>query len=78
MFSNGVLLGLPISELAFGEESLSTNYSIIIGHAPICYLIGIILMEVAKSKRNTYKNALFTSIRSIASNNLFFGIYGPY
>ena len=32
MFSNGVLLGLPISELAFGTDSLFINYTIIIGH----------------------------------------------
>ena len=29
MFSNGVLLGLPISELAYGIDSLFINYTII-------------------------------------------------
>ena len=48
MFSNGVLLGLPISELAFGAQSLFINYTIIIGHAPFCYLVGITLIEVGK------------------------------
>ena len=45
MFSNGVLLGLPISELAFGANSLFINYTIIIGHAPLCYLVGITFMK---------------------------------
>ncbi len=74
MFSNGVLLGLPISELAFGDESLSINYGIIVGHAPICYLLGIIFMEVAKSEQASLRRSLASSIRSIFSNNLSIGI----
>ena len=54
MFSNGVLLGLPISELAFGAQSLFINYTIIIGHAPLCYLVGITLIEAGKIEDDTY------------------------
>tara|TARA_B100001250_G_scaffold372285_1_gene357664 strand:- start:45 stop:980 length:936 start_codon:yes stop_codon:yes gene_type:complete len=75
MFSNGVLLGLPISELAYGKDSLSTNYAIIVGHAPICYLLGIIFMEVAKARKISFNTALLKSIKSIVSNNLSIGIF---
>ncbi len=74
MFSNGVLLGLPISELAFGQESLFVNYTIIIGHAPFCYLIGITLIEVGKIENNSYLFGLKSSLKAILFNNLTIGI----
>ena len=74
MFSNGVLLGLPICALAFGDESLSINYGIIIGHGPICYLMGIIFMELARSKKSSLGRSLIFSIKPIFSNNLSIGI----
>jgi len=74
MFSNGVLLGLPICALAFGDESLSINYGIIVGHGPICYLLGIIFMELAKTKQASLGKSLLASIKPIFSNNLSIGI----
>ena len=74
MFSNGVLLGLPISELAFGANSLFVNYTIIIGHAPLCYLVGITFIEVAKIKNNSYLIGLKRSLKAILLNNLTIGI----
>ena len=74
MFSNGVLLGLPISELAFGTNSLFINYTIIIGHAPLCYLVGITFIEVAKIKNNSYLIGVKRSLKAILLNNLTIGI----
>ena len=74
MFSNGVLLGLPISELAFGVNSLFVNYTIIIGHAPLCYLMGITFIEIAKIKNNSYLFGIKKSLKSILLNNLTIGI----
>mgnify|MGYP001408651852 CR=1 FL=1 len=74
MFSNGVLLGLPISELAYGSDSLFTNYTIIIGHAPLCYLIGITLIEVNKNEKETFLVGLKSSFPAIFFNNLAIGI----
>ena len=74
MFSNGVLLGLPISELAFGANSLFINYTIIIGHAPLCYLVGITFIEVAKIKNNSYLIGVKRSLKTILLNNLTIGI----
>ena len=74
MFSNGVLLGLPISELAYGSESLFTNYTIIIGHAPLCYLVGITLIEVIKTEKATFALGLKNIVTAILFNNLAVGI----
>ena len=74
MFSNGVLLGLPISELAFGTNSLFVNYTIIIGHAPLCYLIGITFIELAKIKNDSYLFGIKKSLKAILLNNLTLGI----
>lgn len=74
MFSNGVLLGLPISELAFGANSLFINYTIIIGHAPLCYLVGITFIEVAKIKNSSYLIGVQRSLKAILLNNLTIGI----
>ncbi len=75
MFSNGVILGLPISELAYGSNSLFTNYTIIIGHAPICYLVGIAFIEFGKNKKKTFLVGLKNSLRAIFFNNLAIGIF---
>ena len=49
LFSNSVLLGLPITERAFGTAALAPNYAIIAFHAPVCYAVGIACMETARA-----------------------------
>lgn len=49
LFSNSVLLGLPITERAFGTAALAPNYAIIAFHAPVCYAVGIASMETARA-----------------------------
>ncbi len=49
-FSNTILLGLPITERAFGPDALSGNFAIIAFHAPLCYLLGVSAMEIARNK----------------------------
>ena len=50
LFSNSLLLGLPITERAYGTEALAGNYAIISIHAPILYTFGILMMEWARSQ----------------------------
>jgi len=74
LFSNSVLLGLPITERAYGAASLTGNYAIIALHAPYCYGLGITVMEIT---RNTGKSAraFTTSILSaMFKNTLILGI----
>jgi len=49
LFSNTLLLGLPITERAYGPDALTTNYAIIALHSPLMYAFGITAMEVVKS-----------------------------
>lgn len=50
LFANSVLLGLAIGERAYGIESLGPNYAIIALHAPICYILGIVTMEIVRAQ----------------------------
>ncbi|WP_283178049.1 AEC family transporter [Gemmobacter sp. 24YEA27] len=50
MFSNSLLLGLPITERAYGTEALAGNFAIISVHSPLFYGLGISLMEWARSR----------------------------
>lgn len=50
LFSNTLLLGLPITERAYGSEALSGNYAIISIHAPMLYTFGIMMMEWARAQ----------------------------
>lgn len=48
LFSNSVLLGLPITERAFGTDALAGNFAIVAFHAPVMYLIGVTVMEIVR------------------------------
>ncbi|ATG38843.1 AEC family transporter [Phaeobacter piscinae] len=50
LFSNSVLLGLPITERAYGADNLTGNYAIIAFHSPFCYGLGITVMEIVRNK----------------------------
>jgi malonate transporter and related proteins len=49
LFSNSVLLGLPIIERAYSDDVLAPTFAIIAIHAPFCYLVGITAMEFARA-----------------------------
>ena len=51
-FSNSLLLGVPITERAYGTAALAGNYAIISIHAPLLYSLGIGLMEWGRSRGN--------------------------
>lgn len=73
LFANSVLLGLAIGERAYGVESLGPNYAIIALHAPFCYLLGIVTMEIVRAEAGGLKLA-GTVARAIFSNALMIGI----
>ena len=50
LFSNSLLLGLPITERAYGAGALQGNFAIISVHAPLLYGFGICLMEWARTR----------------------------
>lgn len=50
LFSNSLLLGLPITERAYGTAALQGNFAIISIHSPLLYGFGISLMEWARTR----------------------------
>lgn len=74
LFSNSLLLGLPITERAYGAMALESNYAIIAIHSPFCYGIGITAMEIARN-RGTALTALPAKVlRAMFQNALIIGI----
>ncbi|MDS9467294.1 AEC family transporter [Paracoccus sp. MBLB3053] len=50
LFSNSLLLGIPIMERAYGPEALAGNVAIIAIHSPLLYTFGITMMEVTRAR----------------------------
>ncbi len=74
LFSNSLLLGLPITERAFGPDALAGNYAIISIHAPICYAIGITAMEIARAQGAGPWDTLRQITRAMTRNMLVLAI----
>ena len=74
LFSNSVLLGLPITERAFGEASLAGTYAIIAFHAPFCYGLGIAVMEIVKHRGEPPVTALRSIAKAMFQNALVIAI----
>ena len=74
LFSNSVLLGLPITERAYGLAALSANFAIIAVHSPFCYGIGITAMEVVRARGQSARQVLAKVLRAMFSNTLIMGI----
>lgn len=78
LFSNSLLLGVPIAERAYGTASLDANFAIIAVHAPFCYLVGITAMEVARGRKAGAApgglGLLLAVLRAMFSNALVIGI----
>ncbi|MDB6180650.1 AEC family transporter [Paracoccus fistulariae] len=50
LFSNSLLLGIPITERAYGTEALDGNWTIIALHSPMLYTFGITVMEFTRAR----------------------------
>lgn len=74
LFSNSVLLGLPITERAYGTDALSANYAIVAVHAPFCYMLGVTAMEIARADNRNPATLLGKILRSMFRNALVIGI----
>lgn len=74
LFANSVLLGLPITERAYGSDALAANFAIISVHAAYCYLLGITTMEIVKSSGGGGFSTVRKVVTAIFSNALMIGI----
>ncbi len=74
LFSNTVLLGLPITERAYGAGALSANFAIIALHSPFCYAVGITAMEIARAHGAPGGAVARKVLKAMFSNALIIGI----
>lgn len=75
-FSNSLLLGLPITERAYGPGALDGNYAIIAVHSPLLYTLGVTAMEIVRARgHGLHPVALVWRIgRELVRNPLVIGI----
>ncbi|RME15744.1 MAG: AEC family transporter [Alphaproteobacteria bacterium] len=73
-FSNGGLLGLPITERAYGTEALAYNFAIIAFHAPFVYILATTAMEIARSGGGGALATAGSVLRAMARNPFVIGI----
>ena len=50
LFANSVMIGLALTERAYGTDALQANYVIVALHSPFCYGIGITAMEIVRAR----------------------------
>ncbi len=74
MFSNTVLLGLPVMASAYGDASLPPAFAIIALHAPLGYLVGITVMEFARRDGAGFAATVRRAAAAMFSNSLTIGI----
>lgn len=73
-FSNGGLLGLPITERAYGAEALGYNFAIIAFHAPFVYMLSVTAMEIVRAGGRGVGATMLSVARSMAKNPFVIGI----
>ena len=74
LFSNTLLLGLPITERAYGADALTANYAIIALHSPFCYGVGITVMEIVRARGQPVAHLPGTVLKAMFSNALIIGV----
>ena len=74
LFSNSVMMGLAITERAYGVDALVANFAIVSLHAPFCYFVGITAMEIAKSDGDRIAQVALNVGKSMMKNALFIAI----
>jgi predicted permease len=68
------MLGLPITERAYGQDALQHNFAIVSIHAPFCYFLGITVMELIKSTEKSISKKSVIIFKAMFSNALVVGI----
>ncbi len=74
LFSNLVLLGLPISERAWGVDGMAPSFALVSVNAPICYLVGITTMELLRADGRSFVETSRIVVNAIFRNSMMIGI----
>lgn len=75
MFTNCVLVGIPITQRAYGDEALPVVYSILGLHAPILITLGMIVMELVRRDGASLSGTFAKAGKRIFTNPLLIGIF---
>lgn len=74
MFTNTVLIGIPIVQRAYGQQALPVVFSIIAFHAPMLITIGMLVMELVRRDGAPLHKALGVAALRIVQNPLLWGV----
>lgn len=74
LFSNSLLLGIPIMERAYGPGSLDGNIAIIAIHSPLLFTVGILMMEIARNRGGGVGTVAINAIRGVFHTPMVIGI----
>lgn len=74
LFSNSLLLGIPIMERAYGPGALDGNVAIIAIHSPLLFTVGILTMEAAKSSGASLGAVAMNAIKGVFRTPMVIGI----
>jgi malonate transporter len=78
MFTNTVLMGIPIVTRAYGDAALPTMFSIIAFHAPVLITIGMLVMELVRRDGAPIHKSLWVAGVRIVQNPLLWGVLLGY
>ena len=78
LFSNSILLGLPITERAYGTQALAGNFAIVSIHAPFCYGLGITVMEIVRGRGQSGGAMVRSVARAMFRNALVLAILAGF
>ncbi len=74
LFSNSVILGIPIVERAYGGAALTATLAIVAIHAPFCYTLGITTMEISRADGRSMMGTLRAVLNAMRKNALLVGL----
>lgn len=74
IFSNSVLMGLAIVELAYDDAAMETAVAVVAINAPFCYMLATLFMEASLSKKINLVSTFVSTLKQILKNPLTIGI----
>lgn len=74
MFTNTVLIGIPVVQRAYGDAALPIIFSIIAFHAPMLITLGMVVMELLRRDGAPLHRALAAAGLRVVQNPLLWGV----
>lgn len=74
LFANSVMIGLSVTERAYGSDALAANFVIVALHSPFCYGLGITAMEIVRARGEPSGKVAGKVLRAMFRNALVIGI----